>query len=207
MCICSSMLTIKTIFTLSNHLIALGPSSINWSDTACLSPAALRCSLCSPDKPPGRFFAPSVDRQGCCTKGQIRQFKWQKCVVSQLFGCEGRCIEVHSEVVREESAALSAYCIVLSSAVPVSCDPPFVTWKHVPCADFSLLRTPIFLDRDSPSGVSLTWLSRETRSELVQTKHSNAGNLGEDTLQPIASPHTLIYIRTLEPGKQPLIWL
>lgn len=101
------MLTIKTIITSSNLVTALGPSiGINCTQSVCPLPRS-GVSYAPQTNPQGRFFAPSVDRQGCCTRGQIRQFKWQECVVSQLFGCEGRCIEVHSEVVREESAALS----------------------------------------------------------------------------------------------------
>lgn len=179
-CICFSTLTIKTFFTSSDHLTALGPS-VSISCTQRVFPLPCSGAPCAPQTNSwgGRFLAPSVDRQGYCTKGQTRQFKWQKCVVSQLSGCEGRCIVVHSEVVREVSATLSLlHCLFYGCSHFMW---SFMTCKYVPCADFSSLRTPIFLDQDSPSGVSLTWLSRETLSELVQTKHFNTGNLGEDT--------------------------
>lgn len=107
-CICFSMLTIKTFLTSSDHLTALGRSvSINCTQRVFPLPCSGVPYVPQTNSRVGGFFAPSVDRQGCCTKGQIRQLKWQKCDVSQLSGCEGRCIVVHSEVVREVSAALS----------------------------------------------------------------------------------------------------
>lgn len=117
-CICFSMLMIKTIFTPSNHLTVLAlrvtikcTQPWSWASPLTLCrffPCHVQLFPVLPRQTPwGRFFSPSIDCYSYRTKEQICQFKWQKCVVLQLWvwgkvhggsfwGCEGRvCCPKH----------------------------------------------------------------------------------------------------------------